>query len=537
MPLPALLGPAAYPAAAAAAKSAMVLGAEVLPTVSSASLAAVLLRLAWNRVPDWIKEDVSFQKRNDADDNSSEQEECLSSVIEKLQALLATGSAKLSEPVPNLYAAILAYVQLAAQLKQSDPATRDALYDSSGMPYDMSTSQLDALKTALDYATFAYYVDDEKFLVEECLNTANLELVHASVATRPGSVGHYVAVSHTEKLLVIGVKGTSSLEDLVTDCIGQAVDCNLGGEEVTDRVEVRAKIDDEVILNSLLEPSVEIVSGHERISVLQGYDEDLDVRCHEGILIAAKRLYDLVLPIVDEKVVHGGYRLVLAGHSLGAGAAILLGVLLRSRILTLDNLHVYAFATPPILDHDVALSVSPYVTSIVNNSDIIPRWGLANLAVFLEFLRVVSDKLDENGLRPTGPRSTAAFLRKLSTGTKGDMLMTSDEVRDAMEAAHDKVELRHPDHLYVPGEVLLMYEHWRDEVLDESEGDKQTRVGDLQHYCSQSDGTIPVLRFFEIDGYRMLSDHVTASYYSSIESLGKAAANEDVGQTSDKEAC
>jgi len=518
MPLPVLLGPAAYPAAAAAAKSAMIVGAEVLPTVSSASLAAVLARLAWNRVPDWIKEDVTFQRR----DNENAEEERLSSVIEKLQALLATGSAKLTDPVPNLYAAILAYVQLTAQLKQTDPSTRDAFFDSSGTSYDITAQECETLKEALDFATWAYYVDDEKFLTEQCLDTAeyDLELVHASVARRPGSVGHYVAVSHEKKLLIIGVKGTSSLEDLMTDCCGQAVDYNLGGDEVTDRVEVRAKKDDEVLLSLLDTASVEVVSGHERISILQGYDEDLDVRCHEGILISAKRLYDHVLPVVDEKVVHGGYRLVLAGHSLGAGAAILLGVLLRSRIPQLDNLHVYAFAPPPILDHDVALAVSPYVTSVVNNSDLVPRWGLANLTVFLEFLRVVSDKLKEHGLRPAGPRSTAKFLHKLSMGTKGDMLMTSEEVKVAMEAAHDSVELRHPDHLYVPGKVLLVYEHWQDEVLSEDgENDKLKPVGDIKHYCSVSDGTMAVLRFFEIDGYRQLSDHITASYYASIESL------------------
>jgi hypothetical protein len=516
MPLPALLGPAAYPAAAAAAKSAMILGAEVLPTVSSASLAAVLLRIAWNRLPEWIKEDVSFRR------NPEKEEEGLVSMIEKFQGLLQTGSEKLSDPVENLYAAILAYIQLTAQLKQTDPATRDAFFDSSGIPHEFCVEELLALREALDFATWAYYVDDEEFLQTQCLDTAgfDLELVQAHVARRPGSVGHYVAVSHTNKLIVIGVKGTSSLEDIFTDICGQSVDYNLGGDEPADRVEVRAKINDEVL--TLLDTTcVEVVSGHERISVMQGYDEELDVRCHEGVLISAKRLYDHVLPIVEEKVIHKHYRLVLAGHSLGAGAAILLGVLLRSRFTSLENLQVYAFAPPPIVDHDISLAVSPYVTSVVHNSDLIPRWSLANLQVFLEFLRVVSEKLDEQGLRPTGPRTTAAFLRKLSMGTSGDLLMTAEQVKEAMEAAHDKVELRHPDHLYVPGKVLLMFEHWQDEpALDlNGENDKSTTFGDLKHYCSSGDGTMNVLRFIEVDGYRMLSDHITAAYYASIDSL------------------
>ena len=203
----------------------------------------------------------------------------------------------------NLYAAILAYIQLTAQLKQTDPATRDAFFDSSGIPHEFSVEELLALREALDFATWAYYVDDEEFLQTQCLDTAgfDLELVQAHVARRPGSVGHYVAVSHTNKLIVIGVKGTSSLEDIFTDVCGQSVDYNLGGDEPADRVEVRAKINDEVL--TLLDTTcVEVVSGHERISVIQGYDEDLDVRCHEGVLISAKRLYDHVLPIVEEMV-------------------------------------------------------------------------------------------------------------------------------------------------------------------------------------------------------------------------------------------
>jgi hypothetical protein len=522
MPLPVLLGPAAFggPAAAAAAKTAVTVGAEMLPTISSASLAAVLVRLAWKRVPDWIREDVSFTC---PEGKSLEEMETLSSVIEKLQAMLTTGSEKLSDPVPNLYAAILAYIQLSAQLKERNPTNRDELYHSSGRQLESGPIRnFEAIKEALDYATLAYYVEDDPatFLREE-LEKTGYSLVQQSVARRPGSVSHYVAVSREQQRVIIGMKGTSSLEDLMTDVCGQAVPYNLADEEdlSMERVEVRGKIDDELV--TLLDESVEILSGHEKISILQGYDEDLDIHCHEGILISAKRLADHVQSIVEERVVGDGYSLMMVGHSLGAGAATLLAAVLRSRIpkLSEDNIQVYAFAPPPVMDHDVALGSASFVTSIANNSDIIPRWSLANLSVFLEFLRVISDKLQENGLQPTGPRSTAAFLKKLSTGNSGDMLMTSDEVWDAMEAAHDKVELRHPDHLYVAGHVLLMFKNWSETKNDDIEKENPQNVGDLKHYCVVGDGTMPVLRFFEIDGYRMLSDHLTASCYASIDSI------------------
>ena len=88
-------------------------------TVSSAALAYILGLLAWRRIPEWIKEDVSIRnllpKDRNKPDATSLELSTLASVIEKLQALLESGSAKLvSNPVPFLHAAILAYIQLAA---------------------------------------------------------------------------------------------------------------------------------------------------------------------------------------------------------------------------------------------------------------------------------------------------------------------------------------------------------------------------------------------------------------------------------------
>lgn len=435
MPLP-LLAPAAAAAAKHAAAHAVSLVSSVdVGAVSSASLAAVLARLAWNRVPDWVKEDVSFRKL----DGNVQEMERLSSVIEKLQALATTGSSKLASPVPHLQAAILAYVQLSAQLKLVAPDARDVLYHSSGRP--CAKQDLEGLKDALDYATWAYYVDDKERL-QAYLEEVDFFLLRNHLPTRPGYVGHYAALSPEKKVLLIGIKGTSSLEDLLTDCCGRAVPYDSGVGDDVARVEVRAAVPEQV---SALEESVEVASGHERIWVEEG-DKDHHIRCHEGILVATKRLADEVQSTVEDLVVGGGYKLVLVGHSLGAGAASLLAFILRSRIPKLadESIQVYAFAPPPVLDHDAAVAAAPFVTSIVNNSDIIPRSSLVNLMVFLEFLRAVSQRLKEKGLNPTGPRSTTAFLSKLAQGTKGDLLMSFEEVRDAMDAAHDKVELRHP---------------------------------------------------------------------------------------------
>ena len=54
----------------------------------------------------------------------------------------------------------------------------------------------------------------------------------------PGRVGHYVALSEEENVLLIGVKGTSTLEDLLMDAAGKVTVI----EGVTDLIEVDGEL-------------------------------------------------------------------------------------------------------------------------------------------------------------------------------------------------------------------------------------------------------------------------------------------------------
>ena len=182
-----------------------------------------------------------------------------------------------------------------------------------------------------------------------------------------------------------------------------------------------------------------------------------------------------------------------------------------------NKMKVVAFAPPPILDHDSAVASSSYTTTIVNNSDVIPRSSMANLAIFLEFLREVSSRLQEKGLAPTNPLTTAAFIKKITTdfGSNDDLLMTLEEVQITMEKAHHCIELRNPDHLYVPGRVLVMFEKWGSSnkgIADDMSLDPEGKW----HYV-ETNGSASMLRFLEIDAFRMLTDHGTASYSISLQ--------------------
>jgi hypothetical protein len=72
-----------------------------------------------------------------------------------------------------------------------------------------------------------------------------------------------------------------------------------------------------------------------------------------------------------------GYQLILTGHSLGAGTATLLALLLRPQF---PNLHCYAYSPPGgLLSLDAAQQTRDYVTSVVLGDDIVPRLGIRTM--------------------------------------------------------------------------------------------------------------------------------------------------------------
>ena len=312
----------------------------------------------------------------------------------------------------------------------------------------------------------------------------------------PGYVSHYVAISKARKTVLIGVKGTSGFEDMLTGCCGLAVTHDLPGPYV------------------------------------QGGSST--IRCHEGILLSAQRLAAKLEVAVEELFLPTGYKILVTGHSLGAGVAALLGVLLRARFPTLladDSgtiLRVMAFASPPVLDCDSALACEPFVTTVVNKSDIIPRASLSNLLVLMEFLKVLNEKLEKTGKKPTDVLGVSQFILGL-TKKDSDMVMSMDEMTEGLSKVFEKVELRDPDHLYVPGKVMHMYDLWsktdydivedavEDAMGDEDADDKLKGVRTAEG-AQITDGTSKMLRTIDLDS-RFMLDHLAPAYRSSIRSL------------------
>jgi hypothetical protein len=496
--------------------------------------------------PDAPTPPTSTQQQEQEEEEDPNDLTSITSLVTKLKALHDRAQSKLQSQnalsVADTQIAFLALVQLVHQFKTQFSIRRDERYHNSMMitgdssdnnvpeMNDTTTTtisiqrQMEGFDEYFELADWAYneFTTSSDQSLSKALSTFGYVLVrHDEKKLVPGYVAHYIALHKDKKQVVIAIKGTSSFEDMLTDCCGSVVPytCPHG-------------------------PFV----NHKGPTTT--------IHCHEGILLAAQKLFQDVETVMEELFLPNQYHIVITGHSLGAGVSTLLGILLRSRFPALRDdtnkgtkrLQVLAFASPPVVDYETSLACTSFCTTIVNNSDIIPRSSLANLVVMMEFLKILNHKLEVKGFKPTNFTSAGKFLNMLvSTNTsssENDMIMSADEIKQGMEDAFEKVDMTDPDHLYVAGTVFHMYDLWsktgydqeveatiEKEALDkaqeggggsgsihQSEAEKDLSNVRTAEKVYKGQGISNVLRFIELDA-RMLTDHLSPAYRSSLRTL------------------
>eukprot|EP00986_Skeletonema_menzelii_P019207 scaffold27151_cov171-Skeletonema_menzelii.AAC.1 len=368
---------------------------------------------------------------------------------------------------------------------------------------------------------------------------------HDTTNPVPGYLGHYVAIGNDdddgssleednsssspspkkkkkkkkkEKIAVIGIKGTSTLEDLLTDMCANSVEYTLD------------------------HPFYEGGSN--------------TLRCHEGVYISSQRLLTDLLPLIQNLLLPSGYKIVIVGHSLGAGCATIVSLLLRASIPSLrtdsDKLKVWAFASPPVLDLTSSRGCSSFVTTIVNNCDVVPRFNIGPFVVTVRLFRAMHKRLKERNLGMTD-----LLLKDWSCGD--NVLMSLEEIIEAMTDAISRSDDHDPDHLYVPGKVLVLYDLWEKKQLSEDDRKEEESTKDYATILKEwmkllqeedtlrsideddaknvsaaeeailSDGACKALRLieFHFDG-RLIDDHLASSYRSSIANILASMENTTV---------
>lgn len=548
------------------------------------ALTVLILREAWRLTPPWIKPRIKrfvrglfyvltapLRRYKGADGSKENNEEeaaaftakgsedditDLSNFVAKVQRVLSAARTKLEAEehlnseekgggynrTSDLNVSFLAYLQMLWQIKSRRANSRDELYRGAG-EREIPKELLEGADEMFELADLAYNEHESGEDIKVVLKGMGYDLIkHDTTTPVPGYLGHYIAISNDgsseedntssslekkekrkEKIAIIGCKGTSTFEDFLTDMCANSVEYTLE------------------------HPFYEGGSN--------------TIRCHEGVYISSQRLVADLLPLVKNLLIPSGYKIVIVGHSLGAGCAAIVSLLLRASIPSLqdsDKLKVWAFASPPVLDLDSSRGCSSFVTTVVNNCDVIPRANIGPFVVTVRLLRAVNKRLKERNLGVTDLLLKDWMKKSHEDLKEEEMLMSVEEIVSTIADAIARGDDHDPDHLYVPGKVLLLYDLWEKEQLKQEEERRKESTKDyatilkewVQHLKEAdtlrsidevdgkiipmaeeailSDGTCKVLRLIEFDG-RLIDDHLAPAYRSSIANILSSMSNTTVG--------
>lgn len=428
-----------------------------------------IAHVTWKSTPQWIKNGILTGSTSPGDEFAAANDDLANpltvwaKIKEVLNLAQSLSDDVLDEDMPQykLYCCFMSMIHLMNEIDANDPEWREKYFSKEGE--DVSEEELEVVSKYLDFAEWAYLTSQLE--LGKLLRPLEYDIVRFDNATEPGRVGHYIAVDHKKKEVVFAIKGTSTFSDVLTDIIGKAVPHELeGGKEI---------------------------------------------RCHEGMYVAARLLLQDTLHMIENFFAPQGYSLVVCGHSLGAGVSSLLGMFIKQHLPDL-KLHVYAFATPACCSYQASIDCADYITSIVNNNDCVPRFSLMNIRMMKKMLALIDAKLDEKGLSPKDFSTARNYMSDLLK-IDANLLVTPQELTDFLEG---EISAPRSDRftdleLYVPGRVISVWNHTNDAGIV---GGKVTT------------GHSQVLRQVFVEA-NMISDHSCVSYRENLAQLMEQTAN------------
>lgn len=185
------------------------------------------------------------------------------------------------------------------------------------------------------------------------------ELIYASWINQVAVTPYCISVDTTSKTVIVAIRGSLSLEDALTDCLADDYQLSdLGRDLGFDGKGVYAH-------RGMIEAATTVLADLETTSLL-------DLLLNVG---SVPTTHMIRVPHLHQDC--RGFRLVITGHSLGAGVASVLAVLLRPLF---PNLHAYAMSPPGgMFSASLATRSEAFITSVIVGKDIVPRLSFANM--------------------------------------------------------------------------------------------------------------------------------------------------------------
>ncbi|KAK6481755.1 sn1-specific diacylglycerol lipase beta-like [Huso huso] len=236
------------------------------------------------------------------------------------------------------------------------------------------------------------------------------DFIYISFHNKIYEIPFFVALDHKKEAVLVAVRGTLSLQDALTDL---SADC------------------ENLLIEGVCGPCY----------------------AHKGIMQAANYIYGKLINdgILNQAfTIAPEYKLVITGHSLGAGTAAVLSILLRSAF---PGLKCYAFSPPGgLLSKPLADYSKEFIVSVVLGKDLVPRLSIPNMEdLKRRILRMVA-----NCNKPKYQILLRCCWYEVFGGNPDD-LPTELERRQQRSPSYHSLESKHPP-LYLPGRILHIVE-------------------------------------------------------------------------------
>lgn len=325
----------------------------------------------------------------------------------------------------------------------------------------------------LVYAESTY---EEQSIARLACEQRGYDTIFYQESAKPGEPAHFLCYNLKRREAILSIRGTKTPADVLTDVVAEIVETAVEGTELT-------------------------------------------LKAHSGILSAARFVLDRSVPSLRDLLAPLGFRLIVTGHSLGAGTASIVTFMLEGVSKTWPqplDVRCIAFAPPPVMDEvsafrcrapprlacagaasEVPLPASedelPLVQSFVCNDDMIPRVSMRNFAA-LAAIAQGADILE---------------AAKASRGIAG-----SDD------------NLRRGD-LTVPGQVIVLHREDTKALLPANGEKAAEKTGDAEQEnaaASKSpdewsavvgDGSMLELNYLEL-APRSIADHMAPVYREAL---------------------
>jgi hypothetical protein len=269
------------------------------------------------------------------------------------------------------------------------------------------------------YLSNLSYADSVDEIAKGCsMAKEPLELLYCDIEGGPNQPAHFIAIKKKQSIwslelqVVMVVRGTKTLTDIVTDCVLDAVDYRGGKAH-----------------SGILDGGRYLVQKH-------------------------KDLLENLRKLSRKHSIH----LTVVGHSLGAGAGTIAGIEFND----LDNINaeVVGFGCPALLSPNLSKSVERYVTTVIDDADVVPRMSGVTVAnVLLDIMEYDWTPYARRDIEHALRELQTAYPFLLSESNRSSVMEMVDHMLEtyAKPSIKDPTDARKKPELCPPGTCVHIY--------------------------------------------------------------------------------